>query len=93
MSSKNWFGPVKGYSLLDQRLVGICRVCECPVNLMLGPVIFTDSDCSLVSSNSSENEINMIEQKGFSYILYMLQNVYLGNRTRFIKNKRQSWVF
>ena len=37
MSSKNWFGPVKGYSLLDQMTQ--CGVCECPVNLMLGPVI------------------------------------------------------
>ena len=41
MSSKNLFAPVKGYSLLDQRPVGICGICECPVNLMLGPVIRT----------------------------------------------------
>jgi hypothetical protein len=46
MSSKSWFDPVKGYSLLDQMTGGEsehihCGVCECPVNLMLGPVIRT----------------------------------------------------
>ena len=44
MSSANWFGLVKGYSLLDQRTsrnLSISGVCECPVNLMLGPVFLT----------------------------------------------------
>jgi hypothetical protein len=43
VSSKNWFGPVKDYSLLDQitsqNMSTSSGVCECPVNLMLGPVI------------------------------------------------------
>ena len=48
MSGTKWFGPVEGYSLLDQMTrmnlstpFGLCGVCECPLNLMLGPVIRT----------------------------------------------------
>ena len=43
--SDMWKCPVKGYSLLDQmtsrNLSTSSGVCECPVNLMLGPVIHT----------------------------------------------------
>jgi hypothetical protein len=45
MSSKNCFGPVKGYLLLDQmtsrNLITSSVECECHVNLMVGPVIRT----------------------------------------------------
>ena len=42
--SDMWQCPVKGYSLLDKmtsRNLSTCGGCECPVNLILGPVIRT----------------------------------------------------
>jgi len=41
MSSKHWFSTVKDYSILDHQESEhlLCGGCECPVNLMLGPVI------------------------------------------------------
>jgi hypothetical protein len=62
MSSKNWFGLIKGYSLLDQmtskNLSTIFGgVCECPVNLMLGPVIHTSLPDQMTSRNLSASSV------------------------------------
>ena len=59
MSSKNCFGPVKGYLLLDQmtsrNLITSSVECECHVNLMVGPVIRTPL-LNRMSNNNKNSE-------------------------------------
>ena len=69
-------GPVKGYSLRDQikRPVEsehlLCGVCECPVNLMLGPVI-----CTLLL-NRMFIQLQLTNRETLVYLLFLGTNSY-----------------